>query len=87
VTLESDVSRSELLEHLKGEHVQIATGSISLSEAMTSDSVVVTAFPAGSPRSYWLWAVADSLGAVAAANIVGLVEQRAAQVPVIRSVS
>ena len=87
VTLESDVSRSELLEHLKGEHVQIATGSISLSEAMNADSVVVNASPAGSPRSYWLWAVADSLGAVAAANIVGQVEQHAAQVPVIRSAS
>jgi len=52
---------------------------------MNADSVLVSASPAGSPRSYWLWAVADSLGAVAAANIVGLVQQRAAQVPAIRS--
>jgi len=87
VALESDVSQSELLQHLKGEHVQIATGEVSLTEATNSSSVVVAALPAGSPRSYWLWAVADSMGAVAAANIVEVVEQRVAQVPVIRSVS
>jgi len=47
---------------------------------MNTDSVVVNASPAGSPRSYWLWAVA-------AAHIVGLVEQCAAEVPMIRSAS
>lgn len=87
VTLESDVSPSELLQHLKGEHVQIATGNVSLVEAMNGTSVVVTASPAGAPRSYWLWAVADSLGAVAAANIVDLVEQCAAQVSLTGKVS
>jgi len=87
LTLESDLPASELLQHLKGEHVEIATDSVSLSEAMNSSSVMVSASTAGSPRSFWLWAVADSLGAVAAANIVDQIEHAAAQVPVLRSAS
>jgi aspartate-semialdehyde dehydrogenase len=81
LSLEKAIPVDEVMDRLQGEGIEVGDGAASTKDALESEHILVSRARLVSPHVCRLWAVADSLGAGAADNVVRLVEHLSSGAP------
>ncbi len=87
VSLTEELTCDTLRKRLASEGVRLAQQSATPRQALEHNEILVGPVEAASSRAHWIWAVADSLGAGAAENVVGLVDHLAGDLTVKQEVT